>query len=394
MQNTAPSGLGDVEAPGDRVRYDVRYQERKCRKANTERFSTSAGQCGEHKQVGMSHGTGLDAHGRKGAVMKGARHRLILSAVLRCAVCLCLLSPAAAAETVVAGMIGAPNAPSWPWYIGMQKGLFAKAGIALDLIYVPTAAGLVQQLAAGSLDIVADVGVVEPIHAVEKGAPVALLRIIGQVSPYAILAKPVIASIKELRGRTICIGGLLDINRVYLERIMQANGLHDGDYDITVVGNTAGRFAALKSGAADAAMLTPPASLFAEDAGFRNVGLILDYAPDLPFSAMDVSLAYAKAHRDTLVGLVAVIDSAVAWFNEASHREEAIDILAREMRSKRDPVARSYDYLRAIDYFARDNTVSRTRLKNLIKEMTALGDVKDDIAPERIVMPGLARLVD
>jgi len=38
MQNTAPSGLGDVEAPGDRVRYDVRYQERKCRKANTERF--------------------------------------------------------------------------------------------------------------------------------------------------------------------------------------------------------------------------------------------------------------------------------------------------------------------------------------------------------------------
>src|SRR4029077_2953013 len=86
----------------------------------------------------------------------------------------------------------------------------------------------------------------EPIHAVEKGAPVALLRIIGQVSPYAMLAKPGITSIKDLKGKTICIGGLLDINRVYLERIMQANGLRNGDYDITVVGNTAGRFAALK----------------------------------------------------------------------------------------------------------------------------------------------------
>jgi hypothetical protein len=64
------------------------------------------------------------------------------------------------------------------------------------------------------------------------------------------------------------------------------------------------------------------------------------------------------------------------------------------MKSGRDPVARSYDYLRQIDYFARDNAVSRTRLKNLINEMKALGDIKADIAPERIVMPDLARLVD
>jgi len=301
---------------------------------------------------------------------------------------------AKATETIIAGMIGAPNAPSWPWYIGLEKGFFAEAGITLDLVYVPTAAGLVQQLSAGSLDIVADVGVVEPIHAVEKGAPVALLRIIGQVSPYAMLAKPGITSIKDLKGKTICIGGLLDINRVYLERIMQANGLRNGDYDITVVGNTAGRFAALKSGAVDATMLTPPAIFFAEDAGFRNVGMILDYTKDLPFSAMDVSLAYARTHRDILAKLLVVIDRSVAWFNEDAHRDESINILAREMKSNRDPVARSYDYFRKIDYFARSNAVSRARLQSLVNEMKALGDIKHDIALERVVMPNLAHLVD
>jgi NitT/TauT family transport system substrate-binding protein len=108
------------------------------------------------------------------------------------------------------------------------------------------------------------------------------------------LAKPSITSIKELKGKTICIGGLIDINRVYLERIMQANGLKDGDYDITVVGNTAGRFAALKSGAVDATMLAPPVNFFAEDAGFRNVGMIMDYAGDMPFGGTVVSLAYAR----------------------------------------------------------------------------------------------------
>jgi NitT/TauT family transport system substrate-binding protein len=208
------------------------------------------------------------------------------------------------------------------------------------------------------------------------------------------MAKPTIASVKDLKGKTICIGGLVDINRVYLERIMQANGLKDGDYDITVVGNTAGRFAALKSGAADATMLAPPVSFFAEDAGFHSVGLIMDYAPDLPFSGTDVSLAYAAAHRDTLVKLLAVIDKSVAWFDDPANRAEAVDILVKEMKSARGPVERSYDFLRKINYFAPTSGISRARMQNLINAMKGLGDIKTDITPDKIVVPGLARLVD
>jgi NitT/TauT family transport system substrate-binding protein len=299
-----------------------------------------------------------------------------------------------AAETITTGMIGAANAVGWPWYIGIAKGFFADAGINLDIIYVPTASGLVQQLSAGSLDMVADVGVVEPIHAVEKGAPVGLLRIVGQVSAYEMMAKPSIATVKDLKGKTICIGGLVDINRVYLDRIMQANGLKDGDYDITVVGNTAGRFAALKSGAADATMLAPPVSFFAEDSGFHSIGMIMDYAPDLPFSGTDVSLAYAAAHRDTLVKLLAVIDKSVAWFDDPANRAEAVDILVKEMKSAREPVERSYDYLRKINYFAPTKAISRSRMQNLINAMKSLGDIKSDITPDKIVVPGLTRLVD
>ena len=274
------------------------------------------------------------------------------------------------------------------------EGFFAEAGVTVDLIYGPNPSGLVQQLAAGSLDIVGDVGAVEPIHAVEKGAPVALLRLMGQVSPYELVGKASIALVNELKGKTICIGGLYDINRVYIERIMQAHGLHDGDFDLTVVGNTPGRFAALKSGTVDATLLSPPVNFLAEDAGFRKLGMIRDYAKDLPFSAMDVSLAYAAKHRDALVKLLGAIDRSAAWFNDLSHRDEAIDILAKEMKSQRDPVARAYDYFHEIDYFARNSQVSRARLQSLINEMKALGDVKGDIAVDRIVKSDTARLVD
>jgi NitT/TauT family transport system substrate-binding protein len=324
-----------------------------------------------------------------------ASSRLTQCAGALCCVLAFLAAPSAkAAETITTGMIGAANAVGWPWYIGIQKGFFADAGINLDVIYVPTASGLVQQLSAGSLDMVADVGVVEPIHAVEKGAPVGLLRIVGQVSAYEMMAKPTIATVKDLKGKTICIGGLVDINRIYLERIMQANGLKDGDYDITVVGNTAGRFAALKSGAADATLLAPPVSFFAEDSGFHSVGLIMDYAPDLPFSGTDVSLAYAAAHRDTLLKLLAVIDKSVAWFDDPANRTEAVDILVKEMKSARAPVERSYDFLRKINYFSPTRDISRARIQNLINAMKALGDIKTDITPDKVVVPGLTRLVD
>jgi ABC-type nitrate/sulfonate/bicarbonate transport system substrate-binding protein len=92
--------------------------------------------------------------------------------------------------------------------------------------------------------------------------------------------------------------------------------------------------------------------------------------------------------------LLAALDKSVAWFDDPANRSEAVDILVRQMKSPREPVERSYDYLRKIDYFARNNEVSRSRMQNLINAMKALGDIKSGITPERVVMPGLTHLVD
>ena len=306
---------------------------------------------------------------------------------------LALAPPASAAEKMATGLLGSPNSGGWPYYIGIDKGYFAAAGLEPELIYVPTAPGLVQQLVAGSLDIVANIGVVEPIHAVAKGAAVAILRTTSGVTPYEMLAKPTIASVKALRGKTVCIGGLMDINRVFLDRIMQANGLHDGDYDIVVIGNTAQRFAALQSGAVDATMLVPPANFYAEKAGFTNIGMIMDYAKDLPMASADVSIAWAKAHRDAAQRLVAVLDQSIAWFYDDKNRGEAIDILVKVSHANRDEVAESYDFIRRIGMFDKSSGVSRTQLQHLIDAMRAIGDLKDTpVTPDQLVIAGLTRI--
>jgi NitT/TauT family transport system substrate-binding protein len=299
---------------------------------------------------------------------------------------------AGAAEKFEAGLLGSPNSAGWIWYIAQAEGFFAKANLEPDIIYVPTPAGLMQQLAAGSLDTV-EIGVVEPIHAIARGAPVAILRIMGAVPPYEMVAN--VKTVKELKGKTIVIGGLLDINRVYLNRIMSGNGLHDGEYDITTVGNTPGRFAALKSGSADATMLAAPFNFFAEAAGFHNVGLILDYAKDLPFGSTDVSLAYAKDHRDALLRLLDVLEQSSVWFNDLNNRDAAIDVLLKAMRSdQRDDTAKSYDYMRRIGYFEPKGIVSRKSIATVEKEMAAIGDSAENVPFDKLVLPGVTKVGD
>jgi NitT/TauT family transport system substrate-binding protein len=308
-------------------------------------------------------------------------------------VALWLSAPVAgAAEKFEAGLLGSPNSAGWIWYIAQAEGFFAKANLEPDIIYVPTPAGLMQQLAAGSLDTV-EIGVVEPIHAIARGAPVAILRIMGAVPPYEMVAN--VKTVKELKGKTIVIGGLVDINRVYLNRIMKGNGLNDGDYDITTVGNTPGRFAALKSGSADATMVAAPFNFYAENAGFHNVGLILDYAKDLPFGSTDVSLAYAKDHRDTLQRLLTVLEESSVWFNDVNNRDAAINVLLTVMKSdQRDDVAKSYDYMHQIGYFEPKGLVSRKSITTVEKEMAAIGDSAENVPFEKLVLPGLSKVGD
>lgn len=310
----------------------------------------------------------------------------------------CLLtyavSPAKAADTVAMGLLGAANAVEWPYYIGEQEGFFDRAGIKLDVIYVPSPPGLVQQLAAGSLDM-CDIGVVEPIYGAARGAPVAILRISEAVSPYDIVGKSSIASIKDIKGHTVIIGGLLDINRVYLERILKAVGLKDSDIDITVAGSTAARFAALKSGTADVTMLAPPVNFFAENAGFKSLGLMIAYTKELPFGATDVARAYAEKHRDAVKRFMGALDKSIAWFNNDANKNASLDILVKEMKTDdRVSVEKSYDYLRKINFFPNDGTVSRKHLADLMEAMAAIGDTNGKVPFDKLVLAGITKVGD
>jgi ABC-type nitrate/sulfonate/bicarbonate transport system substrate-binding protein len=303
-------------------------------------------------------------------------------------------SAAWAADKVTSGFVGGPTSSGWPWFIGMAKGYFAAAGVEIDPVYVPSAPGIVQQVSAGSLDIVSGTGLTDPLYAIDKGAPIAIARIISKASPYAMMAKPGIAAIKDLKGKTIVIGGLKDITRVYFDRMMSANGLKEGDYDITVIGATPGRFAALKSGAADASLLIPPILFQAEDAGFHNIGFAYDYTKDLPFGGMVVNRNWAAGHLAVLQRLMPAYAKSLAFFESPANREEAIEILRNVSKLDEKVIIKSYDFSRRIPFFETTGKVSKSLLGNLMKVLIAMGEIQHPIPMEKIALEGVTQIGD
>jgi ABC-type nitrate/sulfonate/bicarbonate transport system substrate-binding protein len=246
------------------------------------------------------------------------------------------LAPAAAAETVTIGTVGQASANLWPVFIGLEKGFFAAEDLKVDVIYVQSSAQLVQQITAGSLDICMSTGLVDPMRAIGMGAPIAIVRVEVQAPPYALLAKPSIKRLADLKGKVISLGGPKDITRIYVERMLAPHGVQPGEFDMVFAGATSARFAALQSGAVDAAILAPPFSF----------------------------------------------------------RAEAVRMMVDVSKMQVADVEKSYDFLTRGKFLEPTGKVSKAKLGALVRALQQLGDIPHGFDIERLILPGVTQLSD
>ncbi|MGH7087839.1 MAG: ABC transporter substrate-binding protein [Stellaceae bacterium] len=319
-----------------------------------------------------------------------ARNRWITRAAAIAALALVAL-PAGAAERIVSGTLGG-QAPLWPFYIAIDKGFLAADGIDLEINFSRSPSQVVQQLTAGSTDVAISVGTDGPLEAIDKGASLAIVRIIGQVPAYALIAKKNIATMADLRGKTVASGSPVDITTVYLKLMLGAVGLKPSDYQTVSFGVSAARYAALQAGEADAAMVLPPLNFRAEKLGYHTIGLPADYVHDLPFTCMAVLKPWAETHKDAVKRLIDVTTKSIAWFNDPKNREAAVEVLVKVGKSNHADAESSYDFLKRINYFAPGPEVSRKAIENLIETEQKRGLLRQNMTVDRAVLKGVTQL--
>jgi NitT/TauT family transport system substrate-binding protein len=305
-----------------------------------------------------------------------------------------MLAPASrAAETIIAGGVSSASANLWPVFIGIKKGFFADVDIKIDLVFSPSNSATIQQVVINAINVSIGSGLVDPIRAIEKGAPLAIVRIEVQRPPYALLGRPGIKGMKELEGKIVSVGGAKDITRIFLERMLITAGVDPKGVDLIFAGATSARYSALRSGATDAAMLTAPYNFDAMAAGFTNLGLAADYV-DMPFSGVTTNRNWAARNTGTIRKFLAVYTRSILWLAAPENRKEAIDLMVSVSSLRADDVEKAYDFLVKGGFFETTGRISKAKLGKVVDALEELGDIPRGFAVERLFLPDVTELTE
>jgi ABC-type nitrate/sulfonate/bicarbonate transport system substrate-binding protein len=277
--------------------------------------------------------------------------------------------------TVSIGTVGGGNALEWPLYIAEKKGFLEQEKLVLEWVGVQSSAAVMQQVAAGSLNL-GTTGLADSLRAADKGAPSRLVRIGVGVSPYEAVAARSVKSWIDLRGKTVMIGGAKDITRLYFEDMAKANGLGPGEYDYVFAGSTAARFSALTSGSVAATILFPPFNFLALREGYASLGLSANYTKNFPFSTYSANMNWAQNNKGSITGFLAAYAKGVDWFHERANRDEAISILMSYLKSDPKDTADTYDYFAKLHVFDRVGAVEGSGVENYLAILKRDGDLE------------------
>jgi NitT/TauT family transport system substrate-binding protein len=305
-----------------------------------------------------------------------------------------MLAPASrAAETIIAGGVSSASANLWPIFIGTKKGFFADADIKIDLVFSQSNSATIQQVVVNAINVSIGSGLVDPIRAIEKGAPLAIVRIEVQRPPYALIGRPGIKEMKDLKGRIVSVGGAKDITRIFLERMLITAGVDPKGVDLIFAGATSARYSALRSGAADAAMLTAPYNFDAMAAGFPNLGLTADYV-DMPFSGVTINRNWAARNAGTVRRFLAVYTKSIHWLATPENRKEAVGMMVSVSSLKAEDVEKAYDFLVTGGFFETTGRISKAKLGKVVDTLKELGDIPRGFAVERLILPDVTELTE
>ena len=185
-------------------------------------------------------------------------------------------------------------------WVAHDAGLFAKEGLDDQMILIPSATQLAQVTVAGDVDI-ASLGGGPMMAAVLSGAD---LKVIGNnvnKMIFSIHTKPEVKSVEELRGKRIGVsrfGSSSDVSARYALRKFNLDP--QKDVILLQLGSMSSIFGALRSGAVDGALVSPPTQFLSEKLGFKELVSITEMNFAYPNPAMAVPGDLIRKRPDLL----------------------------------------------------------------------------------------------
>jgi NitT/TauT family transport system substrate-binding protein len=262
-----------------------------------------------------------------------SRCRLIKVVLLSC--CLSPLSQgvenqALAQEKVRIGI--SFLSPSFlPTIVAEKKGLYAKHGLVSEHVLISLSVAM-SALGTGDLDYACSV--VQGVTAALKGIPLKLVMITQKNLVFALVVKPEVQKVADLRGKTIGISYLGSTMHLVADTVFRHHGLVPGkDINLFPAGDNQGRLVALEAGRVDASFGDPPFNIWADKRGYKVLAWAHDYIT-LPQTSILVTDKKIQQSREQVKRVIKGTVEGLRFIQQ--RRDESIDILAQWSKVDRD----------------------------------------------------------
>ncbi len=260
-----------------------------------------------------------------------------------------------------------------PLPLGEKRGFFRDEGIQAEFIRIRPAISSAA-LVSGEIDYDAVIG--NGIGAAIRGLPVKVVAVYMPAAPIAIIARPELKSVQELKGQAIGLntfGGTLES----LARLIVKHFGLDPDKDVKFLatGTVDSRFAAMKQGLTAATLGSPPLDILGKKLGF----IVLARAHELfsfPASGLVASIKKIKEKPDEVKRVIKAGIKANRYIQQ--NREGTIQVMLEWLKIDKEMAAVTYDSVAKA--FNQDGSVPEKGLRLAIDEAKRIGKVDRDVS--------------
>jgi ABC-type nitrate/sulfonate/bicarbonate transport system substrate-binding protein len=222
--------------------------------------------------------------------------------------------------------------------VAAKRGFFKEEGLDIEIVRMNANVAM-SSLISGDVDYTMIFASV--IRAAMRGIPLKVIAVLIDSPPYAFIARPEITAMKALKGKTVGIGVYGSSNDIIARMMLERSGIDpDKETKLVAFGSDSARFAALKEGLVEAAIIAPPT-----DAQARKLGLnVLARANDLfkfPHIGLGTTNKKLQERNEEVVRVIRAFIKANRFVRD--HRQEAINVLMEWGRTQKEDAVASYD---------------------------------------------------
>jgi ABC-type nitrate/sulfonate/bicarbonate transport system substrate-binding protein len=278
------------------------------------------------------------------------------------------MSAAHAADPILLHVNTFPTARSLPFYVGVDKGFFAKHGLKVELEFTDSSQRQRAGLASGKVDIVHS-AVDNAVAMVEVAKVDVVIVSGGDSGTNEFYVQDYVKDFSDIRGHAVVVDATNTAYALQAKKILLKHGLKDGvDYKLNAVGNGSFRFKAMKEDKNNAAaIMNLPYSLLAKAMGMKSLGRTIDMLGPYQAGGAFVLRSWASAHAAALEQYIAAFVESLRWSLDKANRTESVAMLVDKLKLPKDIAENSYDLMSDPAFgFAPDAKFNMAGFKNVL----------------------------